>query len=249
MLTKLVIVALVAFGQLAFAIPVQNEEIEGTQSKSEEAALLVEFDRMFNQLASDINYKLRVYRMNHTVRVKNLNAQFISRYAITITEIQHMKQHAKEAILDHALDIGTQNPCIVEKNDEAVRRATQAGRDLAAASEKAYSDLATINRIYFLPLVKQFQSSASEFQWVTTAKVEANNPVNNLQTILRDLAFHYQDNEGMVDQVISGLEHELESFQYLINNVRREVFTKIDYIGRSYLFNMEQLIAEALRCE
>lgn len=211
--------------------------------------MLTEFDRIFNQLHYDVDYKLRVYRMNHSRDLKNLNAQFISRYGFVITDIQHLKQHVKDAILDHALDIGdTQNPCIVEKNDEAIRRATQAARDLSAAAEKAYGDLSTITRVYFYPIMKEFQQSSTALQWAVVEMLSRDNAVTGLQLALADLAFKYLENANKVDRVMGTLDYELEAFQSIINTVRRGVFKEIDDIGRNYIFNMEQLLADALMC-
>lgn len=211
--------------------------------------MLTEFDRLFNQLHYDVDYKLRIYRMDHSRDLKNLNAQFISRYGFVITDIQHTKQNVKDAILDHALDIGdTQNPCIVEKNDEAIRRATQAARDLSVAAEKAYGDLSTITRIYFYPVVKDFQQSSSELQWAVIEMLSRDNAVTGLQLALADLAFKYLANANKVDRVIDNLDYELEGFQEIINTVRRGVFKEIDDIGRNYVFNMEQLLTDALTC-
>ncbi|XP_055534376.1 uncharacterized protein LOC129723903 [Wyeomyia smithii] len=214
-----------------------------------DTAVVTEFDRLFNQLHYDIDYKLRVYRMQHSLRLKNLNAQFISRYAFTITDIQVMKQHAKDEILEHALDIGdTQNPCIVAANDEALRRATQAARDLSIAAEKVYGDLATLSRTLFYPVVFDFQVTSSEFQAIVLDYLSRANPVLRLQETLADLAFFYMQNSNFVQTVEQTLDHEIETFQGLMNVLRQNIWQEIDEIGRSYVFNMEQLIEEALQC-
>ncbi|KXJ68974.1 uncharacterized protein LOC109402457 [Aedes albopictus] len=250
---KFVILGLLACSQVALSIPVgapSSADSAAEPQNQDDLAVLTEFDRLFNQLHYDIDYKLRIYRMNHSRDLKNLNAQFISRYAFVITDIQHKKQEVKNAILEHALDIGdTQNPCIVEKNDEAIRRATQAARDLSVAAEKIYGEMATIVRIYFYPIVKDFQQTSSEFQWAVLDVLSQDNVVTGLQLALADLAFKYMANANMVDRVVDNLDYELEGFQDIINSLRRGVFKEIDDIGRNYLFNMEQLLTDALECE
>ncbi|EAT35942.1 AAEL011936-PA [Aedes aegypti] len=245
---KLVILGLLACSQVVLSNPI-GEPSAAQPQDLDELAVLTEFDRLFNQLHYDIDYKLRIYRMNHSRDLKNLNAQFISRYGFVITDIQHKKQQVKDAILEHALDIGdTQNPCIVEKNDEAIRRATQAARDLSVAAEKIYGDMATITRVYFYPIVKDFQQTSSEFQWAVLEVLSRDNAVTGLQLALADLSFKYMANANMVNRVVDNLDYELEGFQDIINSLRRGAFKEIDDIGRNYVFNMEQLLTDALTC-
>ncbi|XP_062562089.1 uncharacterized protein LOC134225755 [Armigeres subalbatus] len=250
---KFVILGVLACSQIILSSPVNSPSAtsdETAQPKIEDELLvLTEFNQLFNQLHYDVNYKLRIYRMDHSRDLKNLNAQFISRYAFVITDIQHRKQEAKDAILQHALDIGdTQNPCIVEKNDEAIRRATQAASDLSVLGEKVYGDLATITKVFFYPIVKGHQQTSNALQPTVLDKLSTNNAVTGLQLLLADLAFKYMANEDIVDQVVASLDKELEAFQETINSLRRWAFEEVDEIGRNYVFNMEQLITDALAC-
>ncbi|XP_058811730.1 uncharacterized protein LOC131676601 [Topomyia yanbarensis] len=246
---KLIVLALLACGQLALSSPVGKSSSTAAGSLSEDTEVLIEFDRLFNKLHYDIDYKLRIYRMQHSVRLKNLNAQFISRYAFAITDIQHMKQHAKEEILEHALQIGdTQNPCIVAANDEAIRRATQAARDLSIVSEKIYGEMATVSRVMFYPIVDQIQVNSTFFQYAVLDKLGRDNALIHIQETLADLAFLYMQNADAVDRVVATLDHEVEAFQDVVNELRRGIWPQIDEIARSYIFNMEQLIEEALQC-
>ncbi|XP_058455085.1 uncharacterized protein LOC131432677 [Malaya genurostris] len=247
---KFLVLIVLACGQLVLSGTIrESTSIDATEPLSEDTEVLIEFDRLFNKLHYDIDYKLRIYRMQHSVRVKNLNAQFISRYAFAITDIQHMKQHAKEQILEHALQIGdTQNPCIVAANDEARRRATQAAKDLSIVSEKVYGEMATLTSVLFFPIVQEFQTNSSAFQWTVLDKLSRDNAVIHIQETLADLASFYMQNSNTVERVIATLDHEIEVFQDAANELRQSTWPEIDEIGRSYIFNMEQLIEEALEC-
>ncbi|KAL1379795.1 hypothetical protein pipiens_014642 [Culex pipiens pipiens] len=248
-MVKLVIVALVVCLQLAQSLPVAPA-VKAVEPVNEDTSVLAEFDRLFNQLHYDIDYKLRIYRMNFSRSIKNLNAQFISRYGFVITDIQHMKQQAKDAILEHALDVigDTQNPCIVASNDEAIRRATQAARDLSVVSERAYGSLALYSRILVRPYIDAFQDVSSGFQSTVLGQLAQRNAVVGLQDILADLAFQYLGTPFFVDLVALSLDNQLEVFELFMNALRRDVFKSVDDIARDYIYNMEQLIEEAQQC-
>lgn len=61
------------------------------RSVSDETSVLSEFDRLLNQLHYDADYKLRIMRMDFSRTMKNLNAQLISRYGFTVSDIQQTK--------------------------------------------------------------------------------------------------------------------------------------------------------------
>ncbi|XP_035774330.1 uncharacterized protein LOC118457123 [Anopheles albimanus] len=216
---------------------------------NEDGEVLIEFDRLFNQLHYDVDYKLRVLRMNQSLAIKNLNAQFISRFGIVITDIQHEKQRVKEAILEHALSIGdTQNPCIVQNNDEALRQATQAAADISLAAELAYADMATASRVFFYPQVQAFQNSSTDLQSFVVRKIGTSNIVTDMYVTLAELAYAYEGEENKVERVLAGIETELDNFQEVVNNVRRDIWAMTDTIGRNFIFNMGLLLEEALQC-
>ncbi|XP_053668927.1 uncharacterized protein LOC128719327 [Anopheles marshallii] len=211
--------------------------------------VLIEFDRLFNQLHYDVDYKLRVLRMNQSLAIKNLNAQFISRFGIVITQIQEEKLRVKDAILQHALDIGdTQNPCIVEQNDEALRQATQSAADISLAAELAYADMATASRVFFYPQVQAFQNSSTDLQNAVLEKLGRSNAVTELDITLAELAYMYEGEENKIERVLAGIEVELDNFQEVVNNVRRDIWAMSDMIGRNFVFNMELLLEDALQC-
>ncbi|XP_058117560.1 uncharacterized protein LOC131287206 [Anopheles ziemanni] len=211
--------------------------------------LLLEFDSLFNRLHYDVDYKLRVLRMNQSLAIKNLNAQFISRFGIVITDIQTEKLRVKDLILQHALEIGdTQNPCIVAQNDEALRQATQAAADISLAAELAYADMATASRVFFYPQVQAFQNSSTDLQSAVVEKLSRSNIVTDLDIVLAELAYQYEAEENKVERVIAGIEQELANFQEVVNNVRRDIWAMSDTIGRNFVFNMGLLLEEALQC-
>uniref|UniRef100_A0A182JGQ9 Uncharacterized protein n=1 Tax=Anopheles atroparvus TaxID=41427 RepID=A0A182JGQ9_ANOAO len=214
-----------------------------------DGALLAEFDSLFNRLHYNVDYKLRVLRMNQSLAIKNLNAQFISRFGIVITEIQQEKLRVKDLILQHALEIdGTQSPCIVAANDEAIRQATQAAADISLAAELAYADMATASRVFFYPQVQAFQNSSTDLQSAVLEKLSRSNIVTDLDIVLAELAYQYEGEEDKVERVLAGVEQELENFQEVVNNVRREVWAMADSIGRNFVFNIQMLLEEALQC-
>ncbi|EDS34799.1 conserved hypothetical protein [Culex quinquefasciatus] len=242
MMVKLKILGLVVFLQLIHSIP--SEYI------SKETSELAELNRLFNQRHREIDYKLRLYRMQYSLAVKNLNAQLISRNGFVMSDIQHMKQHAKETILEHALDtIGDpQNPCIVAANDEAIRRATQAARDLSVVAERTYGSLSIFTLILVRPNIDMFQFISTTFQIVVLDQLAHRNAVTDLQDVLAGLAALYLDTVTFLDFVVISLDNQLDFFQTFMNTLRRDAFKSIDGIARDYIFNMEQLIEEARQC-
>ncbi|XP_050089468.1 uncharacterized protein LOC126573416 [Anopheles aquasalis] len=248
-----VTVALVAFAcqQLVWSktVPLPDAVRQIVPKATEDGEVLAEFDRLFNQLHYDVDYKLRVLRMNQSLAIKNLNAQFVSRFGIVITDIQHEKQRVKDAILEHALSIGdTQNPCIVQNNDEALRQATQAAADISLAAELAYADMATASRVFFYPQVQAFQNSSTDLQSFVVRKIATSNIVTDMYVTLAELAYAYEGEENKVERVLAGVETELDNFQEVVNNVRRDIWAMTDAIGRNFIFNMELLLEEALQC-
>uniref|UniRef100_A0A182P631 Uncharacterized protein n=1 Tax=Anopheles epiroticus TaxID=199890 RepID=A0A182P631_9DIPT len=225
------------------------EAVKKVLPRAVDSDVLIEFDRLFNQLHYDIDYKLRVLRMNQSLAIKNLNAQFISRFGIVVTEIQEEKQRVKDAILQRALEIGdTQNPCIVQNNEEAVRQATQAAADISLAAELAYADMATASRVFFYPQVQAFQNSSTALQSTVVEKLSRSNAVTELDITLAELAYFYEAEENKVERVLDGIEQELENFQEVVNNVRRDIWALSDTISRNFVFNMGLLLEDALQC-
>ncbi|XP_052866089.1 uncharacterized protein LOC128272338 [Anopheles cruzii] len=211
--------------------------------------LLAEFNDIFNQLHYRVDYRLRVLRMNQSSAIKNLNAQFISRFGIVITDIQQEKLRVKDAILQHALEIGdTQNPCIVEKNDEVLRQATQAAAEISLAAELAYADMATASRVFFYPQVQAFQNSSTELQSEVLDTISRSNIVTDLPMTLARLAYAYTAEEDKVERVTAGIEVELDNFQEVVNNARRDIWAMSDAIGRNFIFNVGLQLEEALLC-
>ncbi|XP_053680668.1 uncharacterized protein LOC128731562 [Anopheles nili] len=244
-----VVLASFACQQLAWSKTVPLPEAVKKLLPRADSDVLAEFDRLFNQLHYDVEYKLRVLRMNQSLALKNLNAQFISRFGIVITQIQEEKLRVKDAILQHALEIGnTQNPCIVEKNDEALRQATQSASDISLAAELAYADMATASRVFFYPQVQAFQITSSALQSAVIQKLGNSNAVTSMDITLAELAYLYENEEDKVERVLDGVEQELANFQEVVNNVRRDIWAMSDEIGRNFIFNMELLLEEALQC-
>ncbi|KAL1379793.1 hypothetical protein pipiens_014640 [Culex pipiens pipiens] len=148
--------------------------------------------------------------------------QLISRNGLIVSDIQQTKQRAKDAILEHGLAIGNpQNPCLVAANDEAIRRATQAARDLSVSAETVYNVVRLLPIDRFYSVARTFQNRSSEFQWTVLGKLGEANAVTNLQELQADLAFH---------------------------RIRREAFQRWDEISRNYIFNMDLLIEEDQQC-
>uniref|UniRef100_A0A182WQR4 Uncharacterized protein n=1 Tax=Anopheles minimus TaxID=112268 RepID=A0A182WQR4_9DIPT len=249
---KLALVTVLAFfacQQLVWSKTVAVPEAVKQVVPLAESDVLIEFDRLFNQLHYDIDYKLRVLRMNQSLAIKNLNAQFISRFGIVITQIQEEKLRVKDAILQHALEIGdTQNPCIVQQNDEALRQATQSAADISLAAELAYADMATASRVFFYPQVQAFQNSSTDLQNAVLEKLGRSNAVTDLDITLAELAYMYEGEEDKVERVVAGIEEELANFQEVVNNVRRDIWAMSDMIGRNFIFNMGLLLEDALQC-
>ncbi|XP_052562213.1 uncharacterized protein LOC128092442 [Culex pipiens pallens] len=235
-MTKWILLTLLAYLQLA-------------RSVSGETSVLTEFDRLFNQLHYDANYKLRIMRMDFSRTMKNLNAQLISRNGFIVSDIQQTKQRAKDAILEHGLAIGNpQDPCLVAANDEAIRRATQAARDLSVSAETVYNVVRWLPIDRFYSVARTFQNISSEFQWTVLGKLGEANAVTNLQELQADLAFQYLGSANFVIALENSINNSLRFFQTGINRNRREAFQRWDEISRNYIFNMDLLIEEAQQC-
>ncbi|XP_040153064.1 uncharacterized protein LOC120894504 [Anopheles arabiensis] len=246
----LTVLAFFACQQLVWSKTVAVPEVvKKVLPRAADSEVLIEFDRLFNQLHYDVDYKLRVLRMNQSLAIKNLNAQFISRFGIVITQIQEEKLRVKDAILQHALEIGnTQNPCIVEKNDEALRQATQSAADISLAAELAYADMSTASRVFFYPQVQAFQNSSTALQSTVVEKLSRSNAVTDLDITLAELAYYYEGEENKIERVLTGIEQELANFQEVVNNVRRDIWAMSDTIARNFVFNMGLLLEDALQC-
>ncbi|XP_055643094.1 uncharacterized protein LOC129779562 [Toxorhynchites rutilus septentrionalis] len=187
--------------------------------------------------------------MDHSLRLKNLNAQFISRYGFLVSNISETKQHAKDEILEHALQIGgTQNPCIVTKYNETNRRASQVADDLSVTMRNLATDLTHVTRNFFYPNVLRYQLESTELQSAVVQRLALPDALINLPDTLEDLEAHLRENADMVDRVVLLLDHEVAAFGGIMNRIRREIFTEADEIMSEYVSNMDKLIEEALQC-
>uniref|UniRef100_A0A1B0D0R9 Uncharacterized protein n=1 Tax=Phlebotomus papatasi TaxID=29031 RepID=A0A1B0D0R9_PHLPP len=169
----------------------------------------------FTDFHYDVNYFLRIERLNTSEEIADFNRISLDRTWDAVVEIKDFAQGARDAINQRATEIGNQNPCLIALYERLEEEEDQAAYRINRCATLAESDYNVGLDTGYFGTLNYVQRMASFTLLQTLYTVGSYNPVVWEDQIRYELAITWEHREDI--RMADSLDHYLNEVRTGMN--------------------------------
>lgn len=146
-----------------------------------------EFNERFNTYHREIDYFLRLNRMNASEMIEQQNRVALTAIWDSVLHLKELTEVANDKLIYVALEVGNQDPCIVDLFNTLKEVETRAGAEISECATSMYRQQETAMASGFYNTVDYAQRSSHFLQIITLYTLGLHNTVSEQAAIRAEL--------------------------------------------------------------
>lgn len=181
------------------------------------------FNERFNEYHREIDYFLRINRMNASNMIETQNRIALTSIWDSVLRLKQLTEEANDKLIYVALEIGNQDPCIVGLFNELQAAETKAGADISGCATSMYRQQENAMASGFYNTVDYTQRSSHFLQIITLYTLGLHNTVTEQAAIRSELDGIWAEraaikSEAQIEQEQDHIELSLQTARINLNN-------------------------------
>lgn len=169
----------------------------------------------FNEYHREIDYFLRLSRMNTSDMMESQNRMALNTIWDSVLRLKSLTEQANDKLIYIAIEVGNQDPCIVALFNELQEAELRAGTNISACASTMHRQQETAIASGFFNTVDYTQRSSHFLQIITLYTLGLHNTVTEQNEILAELNGIWAERELIKaeDRLLDEHTHILVSLQ------------------------------------
>lgn len=205
-----------------------------------------DFNERFNSFHRETDYFLRSWRMSTSETIERQTRMSLTNIWDSVLELKKLTEVANDKLIYVALEVGNQDPCIVDLFNQLKEVETRAGNEISSCATSMYRQQETAMNSGLFGTIDYTQRSSHFLQIVTLYTLGLHNTVTEQDAIRSELNSMWDERQSIQSeaQIAEGHDH----IELSLQTARLNLINCMAVIEGMYAQDSERIYNAAAGC-